>query len=273
MRLADRYDGLLIDLDGVVWRAHRFLPGAVETVQALLAEGMPLAFVTNNPRLSASEQAEVLRDGGVSIEDRQVVTAGSTLFDFAKEKFGPHPRALVVGTGSFHVQATAAGIEEVARSGPVPNAEVVLISGHEEFDYAEMRAAAMAVRDGAFLAATGRDPIMPMPDGLWPGTGAILASIETASGRTAVTTGKPEPAIFEAGLKVIGSPGRVAMIGDQLGTDIAGAQAAGLEGILVEAGTEAGTKSGEASDGDAPPDRAATPDHRIGDLAGLIGPG
>ncbi|MFA9400875.1 MAG: HAD-IIA family hydrolase, partial [Acidobacteriota bacterium] len=150
--------------------------------------------------------------------------------------------------------AAAAGIEEAT------DPEVVLVSGHERFDYAEMRAASMAARDGAFLAATGRDPIMPMPDGLWPGTGAILAAIETASGRTAVTTGKPEPAIFEAGLEAIGSPGRVAMVGDQVRTDIAGAQAAGLDGILVQS-------TGTASQTSNP---SVTPEHRIEDLAGLM---
>ncbi|MCB0828620.1 MAG: HAD-IIA family hydrolase [Solirubrobacterales bacterium] len=275
MRLADHYAGLLIDLDGVVWRNHQFLPGAAETVRTLLTEGMPIAFVTNNPRLSPAEQAAILRDGGVEIDDGKVVTAGSTLFEFAREMFGPAPNALVVGTDSFHAQAASAGIVEVARpdragpdgaspaTGSGTAAEVVLVSGHETFDYAELRAASMAARDGALLAATGRDPIMPMPDGLWPGTGAILAAIETASGKTAVTTGKPEPAIFEAALRAIGSPGRVAMIGDQLSSDIAGAQAAGLEGILVEAGTDPG---GSGSD------RETTPDHRIDDLAGLLRP-
>ncbi len=280
MPLADNYDGLLIDLDGVVWRNHEFLPGAAETLTTLLAGGLPLAFVTNNPRLSPAEQAGVLREGGVEIRDDRVVTAGSTLFDFALGKFGPSPKALVVGTDSFHAQAASAGIVEVAgrergeadgagpgeataQAGSGATAEVVLVSGHETFDYAELRAAAMAARDGAFLAATGRDPIMPMPDGLWPGTGAILAAIETASGKTAVTTGKPEPAIFEAALRAIGSPGRVAMIGDQLGTDIAGAQAAGLDGILVEAGTDSDRG---AHDG------KTTPDHRIDDLAGLLLP-
>ena len=81
---------------------------------------------------------------------------------------------------------------------------------------------------------------MPMPDGHWPGTGAILAAIETASGREATVTGKPEPAIFEAGLDAIGRPGRVAMIGDRLDSDIAGAKAIGIAGILVSAGREAG---------------------------------
>jgi len=260
MPLADNYDGLLVDLDGVVWRDHRFLPGAVETLTALLTVGLPMAFVTNNPRLSPAEQARILRAGGIEVEDERVVTAGSTLLDFAREKFGPSPKAVVVGTDSFHTQAAAAGIVEVPGPGGTP--EIVLVSGHEKFDYAEMRAASMAARNGAFLAATGRDPIMPMPDGLWPGTGAILAAIETASGRTAVTTGKPEPAIFEAALRAIGSPDRVAMVGDQIGTDIAGAQAAGLDGILVDADTAGGDPAGKTA-----------PDHQIEDLTGLLSAG
>jgi HAD superfamily hydrolase (TIGR01450 family) len=118
----------------------------------------------------------------------------------------------------------------------------------------------MAARKGIFFAATGRDPTMPMPDGLWPGTGAILAAIETASGQRAIVAGKPERPIFEAGLRVLDLPpsAKVAMIGDRLDTDVGGAQQAGLDGILV-----AGNESVAADPG-------ISPQHRIDALADLL---
>ncbi len=261
MRLADLYDGFLVDLDGVVWLGHEMIAGAAETLNALVAEGKPVAFVTNSPRLSPAEQAEVLRKGGVEVGAERVVTAGSTLIATAKEKFGPNPSVIATGTESFLAQIEGAGIELLAHS-EWQSAEAVLVSGHSGFDYDELKAASMAARAGALLAATGRDPTMPMPDGYWPGTGSILAAIETASGRSGIVTGKPEARIFEAGLKAIGAgePSaasmRVAMIGDRADTDVGGAQSAGIDGILV-------------GDHEAP---GVEPDHRIGDLTGLMRP-
>lgn len=269
MRLADQYDGFLVDLDGVVWLGHDMLPGAVETLGELSTSGKPVAFVTNSPRLSPSEHAEVLRGNGIEVGDDRVVTAGSALIAIALERFGSQPKAIATGTDSFLGQLAAAGIVLLAHS-DWEQAEVVLVSGHAGFDYGELKAASRAARSGALLAATGRDPTMPMPDGLWPGTGSILAAIETASGATGLIAGKPEARIFEAGLEAIavtrdssglvssatGSPMRVAMLGDRADTDVAGAQAAGIEGILV-------------GDGEDP---AIEPEHVIPDLAGLLRP-
>ena len=70
----------------------------------------------------------------------------------------------------------------------------------------------------------GRDPTYPMPDGLWPGTGAILAAVETASGRTASIVGKPEPQLFFTAIDRLGE-GATLVIGDRLDTDVAAAAA------------------------------------------------
>jgi HAD superfamily hydrolase (TIGR01450 family) len=268
VRLADRYDGFLIDLDGVVWLGHEFIEGAVETLNVLAAEGKPVAFVTNSPRQSPAEHAEALRQGGVEVGNGQVVTAGTTLIALALERFGREPRVIATGTDSFLGQLSQAGVVLLDHE-DWNEAEAVLVSGHSGFNYDELKAASMAARAGALLAATGRDPTMPMPDGLWPGTGSILAAIETASGIEGLITGKPQQRIFQAGLEAIGlSAGehgpirpdgraaRVAMIGDRADTDVAGGQAAGLEGILV---------GGHR-------DPSVEPDHIIRGLAGLLDP-
>jgi HAD superfamily hydrolase (TIGR01450 family) len=257
VRLADRYDGFLIDLDGVVWLGGEFIEGAVETLNALSAEGKPVAFVTNSPRRSPAEHAATLRQGGIKVTDSRVVTAGTTLIALALDRFGPAPKVIATGTDSFLDQLRDAGIVLLDHD-DWSDAEAVLVSGHSGFNYGELKAASMAARAGALLAATGRDPTMPMPGGLWPGTGSILAAIETASGVEGLITGKPEGRIFEKGLESIdakpGSAMRVAMIGDRADTDVAGGQAAGLDGILV---------------GDHR-DAAVTPDHVIAALPGLL---
>ena len=73
----------------------------------------------------------------------------------------------------------------------------MLVSGHRDFDYEELLTATLALQRGATLFATSRDPTLPMPGGAWPGTGAVLAAVETASGAAAEIGGKPERHLFE----------------------------------------------------------------------------
>ena len=76
MALADDFDGLLVDLDGVVWIGREPVPGSIETLAALLAAGKEIVFVTNNPGKPPAAYAERLRDAGVEVADEQIVTAG-----------------------------------------------------------------------------------------------------------------------------------------------------------------------------------------------------
>lgn len=259
MSLADRYDGFLIDLDGVVWLGHELIDGSREALATLAAAGRPFAFVTNNPRLSPAAQAGILSQQGIETAPGQVITAGSVLIELAREAVGEGVPVFATGTPGFHEQVAAAAFEALPGD-RWADAVAVLVTGHDHFNYEELKAAAMAARAGAYFASTARDATMPMPDGLWPGTGSILAAVEAASGREAVVAGKPEKPIFEAGLRILGLPrdARVAMIGDRIDSDVGGAQAAGLEGILV-----AGNQSNPTATG-------ITPDHEITALSDLV---
>jgi HAD superfamily hydrolase (TIGR01450 family) len=259
MAIADSYDGFLIDLDGVVWLGHEPIDGAAEGLNALNSAGKPVVFVTNSPRISPAEQARILQQQGIDASQDQVVTAGQTLLTLTEDEIGTGRKVYAIGTSGFLDQVKGAGFE-LLPADRWGDAAAVLVTAHPRFDYDELKAAAMAARAGAFLATIGRDPTMPMPDGLWPGTGSIVAAVEMASGREAVVAGKPERPIFELGLRVLGLPSgsRVAMIGDRLDTDVGGAQNAGLDGILV---------TGNDS---YPPETQVTPNHEINGLPDLL---
>jgi HAD superfamily hydrolase (TIGR01450 family) len=137
----------------------------------------------------------------------------------------------------------------------------VLVSGHRGFDYEELLTATRMLRQGAELLATSRDPTLPMPDGPWPGTGSILAAVETASGASAEIGGKPERHLFEQALERIPGAERVAMVGDRIASDIEGGRRAGLETVLVLSGA---TSRQEAERADP------APDHVLDDLSGLL---
>jgi HAD superfamily hydrolase (TIGR01450 family) len=260
MALADRLDGFLIDLDGVVWIGRELVPGSAEALRALIEAGKEIVFVTNNPARPPATYAKRLREAGVPVTDDQVVTAGTVTAQLAAKAIGAGGSAFVIGAPGFKESASEAGLKllegEAGRE-----AEAVLVSGHRDFDYEELLTATLALRRGAALFATSRDPTLPMPDGAWPGTGAILAAVETASGKRAEIGGKPEHHLFDQARGLIDGTKRVAMVGDRLASDIEGGRRAGLETIFVLSG--AGTRAeAEAAD--------PGPDHVLEDLAGLL---
>src|SRR5207248_10022579 len=114
-------------------------------------------------------------------------------------------------------------------------AEVVVIASHDELSFDELRTATQAVLSGAEMLAAGRDRTFPAEDGLWPGTGAVVAALEYATERTATIVGKPEPQIFRTALDRL-EWGRTLVVGDRLDSDLEGAAAAGLEAAIVLTG-------------------------------------
>jgi HAD superfamily hydrolase (TIGR01450 family) len=143
--------------------------------------------------------------------------------------------AFVVGTASLRKHVADAGCRLLNGTDLASRAEVVVVGGTEEFVYHDLRFAALAVRRGADFLATGRDPTYPQPDGLWPGTGAILAAVEVASGRKAEIVGKPEPQLLLTAIDRLGG-GRTLVVGDRIDTDLGAAAAAGLDAALVLTG-------------------------------------
>lgn len=259
MPLADRFDGLLIDLDGVVWIGREPVPGSPEALRALLDDGKRIVFVTNNPGRLPEAYVERLRELGVEVGPEQIVTAGVAVARLAGEAAGEGGSAFVLGDTPLQEMVAATGTR-LLRGDEAEEADVVVVSGHKGFDYGELKTAKFALDRGAQLFATSHDPTMPYPGGELPGTGAVLAAVETASGKQATIAGKPERHLFELAKEVAGE-GRLAMIGDRISSDIDGGRAAGLETILVLSGTSS-REQAEAAD--------PAPDHVIDDLAALL---
>jgi len=257
--LADQFGGLLIDLDGVVWIGREPVPGSPEALRELLAAGKQLVFVTNNPTKPPVAYAKRLSEMGVEVEPRRIVTAGMVAARLAGEAAG-EGGAFVIGAEPLKEMVTAA-VGKVLDVEHGAEASVVVVSGYRGFGFDELLAAKRALDGGAALVATSRDPTMPMPGGEWPGTGAVLAAVETASGRTAEIAGKPERHLFELALETIGGAEPVAMVGDRVSSDVAGGRDAGLATVLVLSGT---TDAEEAASAEP------RPDHVVADLAALL---
>jgi glycerol-1-phosphatase len=247
-----RYDQLLLDLDGCLWVGDDAVDGAAEAVAALREAGKAVAFLTNDVRHAPEEFVRKLWRLGFQAALDEVVTVGAAVQYLLSERGGG--AAYVVGSQALVDHVAEAGMRIVNRTEFATRADVVVVGGHEDFAFEELKIAAQAVLRGAELIGATRDPRFPMPDGPWPGTGSILAAIEVAAGvKAAQVVGKPEPPMYEAARDRLGD-GRCLAVGDLLQVDVAGARRAGMDSALVLTG---GTSRAEADAADPPPTHVA----------------
>jgi glycerol-1-phosphatase len=260
--LADLFDGWLIDLDGVVYVGDDALPGAPEALRSVRDRGATVRFVTNDPRSSREEYARRLTGLGVPADPDDVVTSGSATADFLAREGQSGRTVFVMGSAALKAEVARVGCRVVeGRDGL--DAEVVVVGGHEGFDYAELAVGSIAARRGARLVATNRDATFPTPDGPAPAVGAIVAAVETASGRRAIAVGKPEPLMFELARARLPDPARVVVVGDRLDVDVLGGHRAGLATILVRDPGRPDADHGE---------RHVDPDYEVPSLAAVLDP-
>jgi glycerol 3-phosphatase-2 len=244
--LLDRYQHVLLDLDGCVWVGERPTPGAAQAIEELRRSGKSVAFLTNDPRGSPEEYVRRLWAVGVKASLEEVVTVGAAIQHLLAQR-APRTETFVIGAPAIFRHVAEAGMRVVNRTSRETQAQLVVVAGHDELHFTELRVATQAVLAGAELIGAGRDPTFSREDGLWPGTGAIVAALEYATGRSARIIGKPQPQMFHAALDRLG-PGRALMIGDRLDSDLAGAAAAGLDGAIVLSGVTTRAQAEAARD-------------------------
>ncbi len=244
--LLSSYDHVLLDLDGCVWVGDRPTPGTPEAIAELRAAGKSLAFLTNDPRRSPEEYVRKLWSLGMRASLEEVVTVGAAIQHLLTER----PRGTevyVIGAPAIVRHATDAGMRVVNGTSRAAQAELVVIAGHDDLHFGELRAATQCALAGADMIAANRDRTFPTSDGLWPGTGAIVAALEYATDRTAWLVGKPAPQMFRTALDRLGR-GRALVVGDRLDADLAGASAAGLDGAIVLTGVTSRQEAEAAQD-------------------------
>ena len=229
--LAERYDCILFDLDGVLYRGEDAVPSAPPTLAELRRWGVRPVFLTNNSSRTPLQVAEKLRGIGIEAETGEVVTSALATAELLAERGGG--RAFVIGQDGVREALSDAGIAIV--DGDPEEADLVVVGYDGGATYGSLKRASLLVQRGARLVATNADGSYPAADGLWPGAGALLAVITTTTGAEPEIVGKPFAPLFEAGRRR-GGGGRPLVVGDRLDTDIEGAARLGWDSMLVLTG-------------------------------------
>ncbi|WP_158496104.1 HAD-IIA family hydrolase [uncultured Micrococcus sp.] len=258
MRLPD-IDGVLCDLDGVVYSGAEAVPGAVEGLGRLRAHGVPVAFVTNNASRPPQAVTEHLRALGVRAEAEDVFGSAPAAVDLLDEAVRPGDAVLVVGSGYLRDLVAAAGYRPVNTADERPAA---VIQGFDpDTGWRHLAEASYAIARGAVWVATNLDRSIPRAEGTAPGNGSLVAAVTAATGAVPRAAGKPEPLLFRTAAEACGMH-RPLVVGDRLDTDVRGGNAAGFTTALVLTGVDDRARARAADDADRP-------DHVVPDLTAL----
>jgi HAD superfamily hydrolase (TIGR01450 family) len=224
----------LLDLDGVVYVGDHAVPHAAEALEAARTAGMHLAFVTNNALRTPEEVAARLTGLGVQATADQVVTSAQAAARVLAGRLSPGSKVLVAGGAGLREAVRAAGLTPVAGADDEPQA---VVTGHDpEQTWARLAEATLALSAGVLWVASNIDANIPDARGKLPGAGAIVALLSVAAERPPdVIAGKPHPAMHAASVERTGAT-RPLVVGDRLDTDIEGANAAGVDSLLVFTG-------------------------------------
>ncbi|RDD62719.1 TIGR01458 family HAD-type hydrolase [Ferruginivarius sediminum] len=230
--------GVLLDLGGVIFVGDKALPGAVDAVARLRERRLPLRFITNTTRTPLPGMRDKLAAMGLEIAAEEMfMPAVAARIRLQAERLRPHLLVHPALQGEFQGLTGTRGTA------------VVIGDAGRYFDYDSLNAAFRALNGADDFLALARNRTFQDADGeLSLDAGPFVAALEYASGRTATVLGKPSGDFFRAAVDSLGvAPETAVMVGDDAESDVAGAQAAGLQGILLRQGKyRAGDEAGIA---------------------------
>jgi HAD superfamily hydrolase (TIGR01458 family) len=225
-------------LDGTLYAGGRAIAGAPEALERLRARKVPFRLVTNTTSRSRSMLVKRLADYGFELGAEEIFTATIAGADLARTagytSVSPFtPEAALDDLQGFELIGGTSG--RPANGGP---GAILVGDLAERWSYALMQEAFDYLMNGAAFIAFSRDRYWLRDGRLALDAGPFVAGLEFASGKSARVAGKPSPDFFQAALRSLGSvpPERVAMVGDDLWSDVQGAQNTGLQGWLVRTG-------------------------------------
>ena len=218
----------LFDLDGVFYNDTRPIPGGAEVVAQLRAQGVPFRFVTNTTSKGRRSLARKLQTFGIDAAPHEIFCPAVAAALFLRER---------KATGVFFTTDDTRGEFDGVREDLARPGYVVLGDLGDDWTFAKLNQALRYLLNGAQLIALGMSRYWHADDGQRLDVGPIASALSYATGQQPIVLGKPAADFFRLAARDLGfEPAQCAMVGDDVVTDIGGAQETGMRGILVRTG-------------------------------------
>ncbi len=253
---------ILLDGDGVLWRADSPISGINPFFEFLDGKGIQWALLTNNNTRTAQDYVNKLRGFNIQADDSRVFTSSTATAVYLLDRFGPGAPLHVVGMDGLITTLQNAGFDlSIGENIPTRKVVAVVAGMDRQISHEKIKIAMRLIMNGAEFIATNTDSSFPTPEGINPGTGMVIGALRATSGVEPTVIGKPQKAIFEAALKRFkAAPADTLMIGDRLETDILGAAKLGIETVAVLTGVTSREEIAHSE---------IKPDHIFEDIAAL----
>jgi 4-nitrophenyl phosphatase len=229
---------MILDMDGVVWKADAPIGDLVSTFQTIRRRGLKFVFATNNGTRTPEEYRQKLSSLGVEVDSTQVVTSALAVAQML-DATGKYPRGtkiFMIGGPGVREALENKGFELLSEEN-APKAKVFVMGIDRAITFDKVAEAALLVRAGIPFYATNTDRTFPTPRGEIPGAGSWVSVIQMATNVTPIIAGKPFPYLMELSLERLGTTKEETLVvGDRLETDIAAGQSIGCPTALVLSG-------------------------------------
>lgn len=221
--------GILFDLDGVLYIGSKVIPGAIEAVAQIRSKGIPYRFVTNTSTLSLASLQRKINALGFDVAAHEIISAPQAALKYLQQQDDPVCRLLLADD----VKQDFVGFRQSDTA-----AEYIVVGDiGDAWSYQVLNEVFNCLMHGAKLIAIHKNRFWQTEHGLQLDIGGFIDGLEFASGKQATIIGKPSAEFFHIAVADMGlQPSQIAMIGDDIDSDVGGAQGAGLLGLLVRTG-------------------------------------
>ncbi len=231
-QLREQVKALILDMDGVLWKesdAIGDLPQIFARIQKL---GLDYILATNNATKTQAKYVEKLAGFGARIPEEKIVNSSMAVAYLLRKRFPSGGNVYIVGESGLVEALEQAGFHQSEK-----DCVAVIVSMDRGISFEKLKRATLLIRSGVPFYATNPDRTYPTPEGLIPGAGSLIGSLEISTDVTPIIAGKPNPTLYEFALERLGTnPSQTLVVGDRLETDILGGQKLGCPTALVLSG-------------------------------------
>jgi len=231
-KLREQVKALILDMDGVLWKESEAIGNLPEIFARIQALGLDYILATNNATKTQKKYVEKLAGFGAYIPEEKIVNSSMAVAYLLHKRFPSGGNVYIVGETGLAQALEQAGFHQSEN-----NCVAVIASMDRAISFEKLKRATLLIRSNVPFYATNPDRTYPTPEGLIPGAGSIIGSLEISTDVKPIIAGKPNPTLYEFALERLGTlPSQTMVVGDRLETDILGGQKLGCPTALVLSG-------------------------------------